>query len=285
MKERRLKKCQSINQFLDYFPKLNYILLMNGYRNLEIVEKKEWENGYFSFFFEDKDIADKVFPGNFFMIKTKHPENGVILPRPFSIARVFAEKGVFEIFFQVVGRGTENFSRLKEGDEIEILGPLGNKFPFETNKKIIMIGGGRGISPFLYLVKILKERGKEYKLIYGGKSIKDIKFRSYLSEFNTTFVTEDGSFGERGLVTDYLPTGDFLILSCGPEIMMEKIFEFYRATESDVFVSLEERMACGTGICYGCAKRIKRNGKVEMVRVCQEGPVFKAEEVFWNEQD
>ncbi len=247
------------------------------------MDKKEWGDNYFSLFLKDKEISEIVFPGNFFMVKIPYFESGAILPRPFSIARVFKEENVFELFFQVVGKGTEVFSKLKEGDYLEILGPLGNKFPIKTEKKIIMVAGGRGISPFLYLSEILKREKKDFLLIYGGKSEKDIKFRHYLSSYNTLFITEDGSYGEKGLVTDFLPKGAFTVFSCGPEIMMEKVYEFYKKTNSEVFVSLEERMACGTGVCYGCAKKIRRGDKIEMVRVCQEGPVFNAKEVVWDE--
>ena len=256
---------------------------MKGYKKLRIIDKKEWGSGYFSLFFKDSEISNSVFPGNFFMIKDSSLRSPVILPRPFSIARVFKDKGVFEIFFQVVGKGTENFSKLKEGDILEILGPLGNNFPTEKNKKIIMVAGGRGISPFLYLSKIVEERGMDYILIYGGKSKDDIRFVSYLNSEKTIFVTEDGSFGEKGLVTEFLQKGNFLVLTCGPEIMMKKIYEFYKNTESEVFVSLEERMACGTGVCYGCAKKIRTEDGIKMVRVCQKGPVFNAKEIVWDE--
>ncbi len=256
---------------------------MNGYESLKISEKKEWGDNYFSLFLKNKEISEIVLPGNFFMVKIPSFEKGAILPRPFSIARVFKEKGLFELFFQVVGKGTEVFSKLNEGHSIEILGPLGNKFPITTNKKIIMVAGGRGISPFLYLSEILKREKKDFLLIYGGKCEKDIKFKSYLSAYNTLFVTEDGSYGKKGLVTDFLPKGYFTVFSCGPDIMMKKVYEFYKESSSEVFVSLEERMACGTGVCYGCAKKIKRGDKTEMVRVCQEGPVFNAEEVVWDE--
>ncbi len=255
---------------------------MRKYRKLKITDKKRWGNNYLSLFFEDKEITDKVFPGNFFMIKVGNFYKN-ILPRPFSIARVFPEKSVFEIFFQVVGDGTKILSEYNEGDEVEILGPVGNRFPVNNDKKNILVAGGRGISPFLYLSKILKSENIDFTLFYGGKSEKDLMFKDYLSEFDTIFITETGDFGQKGLITEYLPEGDFNIMTCGPDIMMKKVYEFYENSDSSVFVSLEERMGCGTGICYGCAKKIITPEGVKMVRICQEGPVFDGGKVVWDE--
>ncbi len=255
---------------------------MRKYKNLEIIDKKSWGEDYFSLFFEDMDIVEKVFPGNFFMLKTDNSYKN-ILPRPFSIARVFPEENVFEIFFQVIGKGTKILSQYDTGDSINILGPLGNQFPIKKDKKHLLVAGGRGISPFLYLTEILNSQKIDFTLFYGGKSSKDIKFKDYLSEFDTVFITEEGDFGKKGIITDYLPKGDFNVLTCGPDIMMKKVYEFYKNSGSSVFASLEERMGCGTGVCYGCAKKIKTDEGVKMIRICKEGPVFDANKVVWNE--
>ncbi len=252
---------------------------MKGYRELKIKDKKVYKEKFVSLFFKDKIIVNSVLPGNFFMLKTGN--SSLILPRPFSIGRVFKEDSVFEINFEVVGKGTKALSEKKAGEFIQILGPLGNSFPIHKFSRVLLLGGGRGISPFLYMVKLLKEMKKELKLLYAAKTEKEILFINYLYNFNTEFITEDGSLGKKGLLTDYLTYGWDAVFACGPEVMMEKVYEFYKDTPVETYFSLEERMGCGTGVCYGCAKKLKINGKIKMVRICVEGPVFKGEEIFF----
>ena len=130
---------------------------------------------------------------------------------------------------------------------------------------------------------ILKNRGIDFTLFYGGKSEKDLMFKDYLSQFDTVFITETGEFGKKGIVTDHIPSGNFNVLVCGPDIMMQKTYEFYKEGSSVIYASLEERMGCGTGICYGCAKKIITAEGIKMVRICREGPVFDARKVVWDE--
>jgi len=255
---------------------------MDGYKNIKIIDKKEWGHSYFSLFCENDYIVKNFQPGNFLMVKgTEY--SPFLLPRPFSAGRIFKNKNIFEIFFQSIGKGTEYISKKKIGDKIQILGPLGNIFPLQTKKKIIMVAGGRGISPFLSLSKILFDKGKKFNLIYGGKTVFDLKLKDYLSKYKTTFITENGSFGEKGLATDYLPEGNYHVLCCGPDIMMKKIYFFYKNSNSDIYASLEERMACGIGICYGCTRQIKNNNGYKPTRICQHGPVFNAKNIKWDE--
>ncbi len=256
--------------------------MMKGYKKLKIVDKKIYKGRFVSLFFESPEIVKELKPGNFFMLKTG--ASSLILPRPFSSARVFEKESIFEINFEIIGKGTEELSKKGIGDFVEILGPLGNSFPYDKFKNILMVAGGRGISPFLYMVKLLEKKNISYTLVYGAKSRDELIFIDYLSDYNIRFVTEDGFFGRKGLVTEHIEKGYEAVFSCGPEKMMHAVFDFYRDSSEEIYFSLEERMGCGTGVCYGCAKRLRIDGKIKMVRICVEGPVFKGEQVFFDEE-
>jgi dihydroorotate dehydrogenase electron transfer subunit len=165
-------------------------------------------------------------------------------------------------------------SRMKKGDEIQVFGPLGNGFDITSLKgKIAVIGGGIGIAPLLYLTKKI---GKNSDVFLGYKDSVYIaeEFEKYSN--NTIIVTEDGSVGKRGYVTDYVDFEKYdVVVTCGPEIMMNKIIDKCKEKKIKCYVSLERRMACGLGACLGCTVETV-NGNM---RACKDGPVFSSEEL------
>ncbi len=215
-------------------------------------------------------------PGQFFMIRVVYAFDP-LLPRPLSVH--FLEDDRIHLLYRVVGRGTHLLSRFKRGDKIRVSGPFGNGFNIEIKeKKALLICGGMGFAPMLYLAKLLEERGKDVHLLWGAKEVWefgdiDLIF-SLFKPKNVTFFTEDGSFGEKGRVLDgisrYLKERDCHLFLCGSKEMLNEAIPILKEKKAVFQVSLEAHMACGFGVCYGC--RTEFFGK--NILVCKDGPVF-----------
>lgn len=217
----------------------------------------------------DSDIK----PGQFFMLKTL--DNSFLLPRPISVNDV--EGNVVSFLYRIEGSGTKKISKLRENDEIQVFGPLGNGFNIDKLEgRLAIIGGGIGVAPLLYLIKKV---GKKADLYLGYKDAENMyiyeEFKSLADKI--TLVTEDGSFGKKGFVTDYIEYKSYdIVITCGPEVMMNKIIKDCMENNIKCYVSLERRMACGMGACLGCTVETKRGNK----RACKDGPVFSSEELI-----
>lgn len=215
----------------------------------------------------------KGLPGQFYMVRGWN-ELDPFLPRPISICDI--ENGRIKFLYEVRGRGTHIISRLRKGDKLSILGPLGNGFDFEAQGKIALISGGIGIAPMLYLAKNLSEEIDIYSGFRNNAYFLD-QIRPYVK--NIFIATEDGSTGHKGFVTElFNPSKYDLVLTCGPIPMMEAVIKMCKGIVP-IYVSMENRMACGIGACLGCTIETIRG----MERVCKEGPVFKGEEVVLND--
>lgn len=217
------------------------------------------------------EFEGEVNPGQFFMLKTL--DNSFLLPRPISV-NDFNEKTV-TFMYRTEGIGTTKISTQKTGDELQLFGPLGNGFDLEKLQgKTAIIGGGIGIAPLLYLSKKL---GKKADVYIGFKDCVYCieEFEKYASK--TTVITEDGSVGEKGFVTECIDYSNYdTVVTCGPEIMMNKVMDSCKDNNIKCFVSLERRMACGMGVCLGCTVATKIGNK----RACKDGPVFSSEELI-----
>lgn len=210
-------------------------------------------------------------PGQFYMLRAwgDYP----YLSRPISIYDV--SNDYIEFLYAVVGLGTEIMAEKKEGDSINLLGPLGNGF--DLNKKydkVAIVSGGIGIAPLLFLAKNIDANSID--LLAGFKNevycVED--FQKYC---NIKIATEDGSAGTKGFVTEIIDDSYDAVFVCGPMPMMKATADKIKSEEK--YVSLEANMGCGIGGCLGCQVKVK-DGRV--LRICTEGPVFGAEEVFYN---
>lgn len=231
---------------------------------------------------ENKLISEKIYklviefkgeikPGQFFMLKTL--DNSYLLPRPISVNDVNENKITF--LYRVEGTGTTAMSKMRENDQIQSFGPLGNGF--DTTKllgHVAVVGGGIGIAPLLYLAKKLGKNADVY-LGYKENVYISEEFEKYVE--NTVIVTEDGSIGQKGFVTEYIDFEKYdVVVTCGPEIMMNKIVEECREKNVQCYVSLERRMACGLGACLGCTVETVNGNK----RACKDGPIFSSRELI-----
>ncbi|HCS12118.1 MAG TPA: dihydroorotate dehydrogenase electron transfer subunit [Clostridiales bacterium] len=219
------------------------------------------------------EFESEIKPGQFFMLKTT--DNSFLLPRPISINDV--NGNIVSFLYRIEGQGTKKISSLSKNDELQLFGPLGNGFDLDKLKgKVAIIGGGIGIAPLLYLCKLL---GKKADVYLGYKDRENMyiidEFKSFAGR--CVIVTEDGSFGEKGFVTDYVDYDEYnVVVTCGPEIMMKRIANICKDKKIKCYVSLERRMACGIGACLGCTVETKTGNK----RACKEGPVFDSEELI-----
>jgi dihydroorotate dehydrogenase electron transfer subunit len=219
------------------------------------------------------EFESEIKPGQFFMLKTT--DNSFLLPRPISINDV--NGNIVSFLYRIEGQGTKKISSLCKNDKLQLFGPLGNGFePEKLKGKVAVIGGGIGIAPLLYLCKVLCKKADVY---LGYKDTENMyiidEFKLYAGR--CVIVTEDGSSGEKGFVTDYIPYDEYdVVVTCGPEIMMKKIANICKDKKIKCYVSLERRMACGMGACLGCTVKTKAGNK----RACKEGPVFDSKELI-----
>ena len=240
--------------------------------------------GYFIMDFKSPVIASEAKPGQFVML-TVNSTCVPLFPRPFSILNTKGD--TISLLIKKVGRGTDLLSRLIVGCELDILGPLGNWFP--DADRVALIAGGYGIAPFFFLVD-QKGKKRNIELYYGGKAAQDILLLSHFEELlgrdRCHITTEDGSMGRKGLVTlpleERLKTSvhDFTtLMACGPTPMMEAVHHLAREFNIPCYVSMENQMACGYGVCLGCV--VPTTGG--RVRVCKEGPIIDSRKILWGE--
>ena len=228
------------------------------------------------------EIAKEAKAGQFINMYTGKGE--MILPRPISICDFDENEGTLRVVYAVVGKGTELFSSLKEGETVKVLGPLGNGFTIdETATKSILVAGGIGAPPVLGLCKRLKG---EVEVFLGARE-KNILANEFEALGATVHLSSDaGMEGFKGnvveLMKDKKVSGD-IIYTCGPKIMLKGVNAYGEENNIKVKVSMEERMACGIGACVGCAIKIKDgNGGYNNLKVCKDGPVFDGKEVLWD---
>ena len=246
--------------------------------------------------FSAPDMARLARPGQFVMVKTQ-PGLDPLLRRPFSIfQRLLDASGEpigLTLLNKRVGVGTSVLFAAQPGDEVGLLGPLGQPFvPVDPPAEAWMIAGGVGLAPFATLADALAARGTRMHLFYGARSASDLYFAEQFERLGATLhlSTEDGSRGERGRVT--VPLGRALegasrdtpltLYACGPTPMMRAVADLGTAAGRPVFVSLEPVMGCGMGGCYSCVVPIRRGTGQQFVRACLEGPVFDAQTLVWD---
>ncbi|MCM1134638.1 MAG: dihydroorotate dehydrogenase electron transfer subunit [Clostridium sp.] len=210
-----------------------------------------------------------------------------LLPRPLSICEADREKGTLRIVYRLAGKGTEEFSGWKPGQEVQILGVLGNGFPVleGIGKRVILLGGGIGIPPMVQLAKELAEAGTEPVIVAGYRD-GQLFLKEDLRKYGKVYIaTEDGSVGTKGNVLTVVERARIeadVIMACGPMPMLRAVKAYAGGKGIKAYLSLEERMACGVGACLGCVCRTVRkdaHSYVNNARICTEGPVFEAGEV------
>jgi dihydroorotate dehydrogenase electron transfer subunit len=243
-------------------------------------------------------IANQIKPGQFIMLKVSE-NSSPILRRPFSVYKSYPDshpekqrRGCLFILYKRVGKGTQKMTTFKTDQKVDLIGPLGNGFshpPLPSSADIALIGGGVGIISLYPLAADLKT--KRLCVFIGGKTRDDILCVEDFKKFNSiiSIATEDGSLGFRGTVVDlfvsqmkaFKGNKKCYIYACGPVAMLEALARAVRSKGFICQASLEARMGCGFGACWGCV--VKTNDpKNPYQRVCKEGPVFSLEDIVWE---
>lgn len=205
--------------------------------------------------------------------------DNLTLRRPFSI--MSSQNGKMGILFKKKGAGTEYISKLKQGDILDFIGPLGNGYNLE-NKKSLLIGAGVGVAPIFYLQQKMFEQGVENLMVAGFMAQNEIPVNVEFDEI----ITNDGSIGLKGSVLDYVE--EFIekyqpekIYSCGPTPVLKAVSEIAKKYSIPSEIAMEKVMACGIGVCRGCVIKVLENNIPKNATVCKDGPVFSGDKVIW----
>ena len=248
-----------------------------------VASQEQLADGIFSMWLKT-DAAQSAVPGQFISMYTN--DGSKLLPRPISICEIDKANGRLRVVYRVTGEntGTEQFSMMKEGDTLPIIGPLGNGFPLEAakGKKAFLMGGGIGVPPILELAKQLSCK----KQIIVGYRDQETFLRNEFEQNGQVYIsTEDGRVGTKGNVMDAIRENGLeadIIYVCGPTPMLRAIKAYAEEHQIECYISLEERMACGIGACLACVCKSKEkdhHSHVHNKRVCKDGPVFLSTEV------
>jgi len=250
-----------------------------------LIKRRNLRNDYYSFTFAPFSAAGRCRAGHF--VHARLPTGEVFFRRAFSVASVDPEENEVELIMKVMGRGTRIMAGMRNGDPISLLGPLGRPFaPPRKSERAILVAGGVGFPPLLNLADQMIRRGHDPEKIiflYGGRSRADIVERSRIRRLGVQLriMTEDGSLGDRGLVTDPLNEivqggGPARVYACGPEGLLKAVNEQALTLKVPGQLALEAPMPCGIGVCLGCVVPLTAGGHA---RVCCDGPVFEIGEV------
>lgn len=255
---------------------------------LEIISQRQLAPRIYEIVVKGELVGEITQPGQFLNLRPTRSD--LLLRRPISISSYDMKAQTATMIYRVEGAGTKDFAELVAGDTLDAMGPLGAGFPVTevtASEKIFIIGGGIGIPPLYEVAKLLTARGAEVHQFLGFAA-RDVAY--YVDEFknlspHTYFATDDGSFGAHGNVLQSVnevlkSVQPDAIYACGAKGMLQAVDTLF-AEHPRAYVSLEARMACGIGACYGCVTHVAGDETGSMSRrICKEGPVFKTGEVI-----
>ncbi len=260
-------------------------MCQDAYKNkisTRIIDNQEISSGIYKMIVSASTIVECASPGQFVNLYCN--DGSRLLPRPISICEVDKNTGNLVLVYGLVGGGTKEFSIKNSGEDILLLGPLGNGYNVDkTIRDHIIVGCGLGVPPLLEIVKNLEGNKRVYLGFRTGKFLIE-EFQKYASQ--VYIATDDGSFGKKGTVVDLLEDQNAegqMIYSCGPKPMLRALSNYAMRKDIKAQISLEERMACGIGSCVGCVVKIKEGDTWDYKKVCKDGPVFLSKEVLWDE--
>lgn len=254
----------------------------------KLVKKEQLKPDIFKFSIEAPSIVKNAKPGHFIEIRVTN-QTEPFLRRPISIYNMDRDKGILEFIFQVKGKGTKILAEKEVGSEIDVVGPMGyGTFQYDDYKNVAIIGGGIGVFPLYELAKCAKQEGKNVNIYLGFRNQDFVVLEKEFEEVSNQMVltTDDGSYAKKGFAIEYLKQdvedGKIdAIYACGPLPMLKAVQKLAIEKEIPCQISLEEKMACGLGVCLGCAVKTAKSPEdaPEYWHVCKAGPVFQAKEV------
>jgi len=244
----------------------------------QVIYNKKIAEDIYELVFSNNKMATEAKPGQFVNV---YCNGEMLLPRPISICEADEDKGTIKLVYAIAGAGTKLFSKIQDGDFVEVLGPLGNGYTLADADSSILVGGGVGTPPLLELAKRIK--GK--KTIYLGFRSEAYLVEEFKAYGEVYVATDDGSYGHHGNVVELMEKNIAKaeqIYSCGPNPMLKAVQKFASDNDIELQISLEERMGCGFGACVGCVCKIKADNEAGYTykKVCKDGPVFPGSEVL-----
>lgn len=251
--------------------------------DLLLLENKQLNKDNFLLKLQSPVPVSEIYPGQFVNVEIKEAQE-IFLRRPFSVLDVDYQNQTISLLVKVLGRGSKKLTESQVGNTISTILPLGKSFTLPHKEdQVLLIGGGSGVAPMLFLAKICGLPPEKVHILIGARSVSDhIDIEEYRPFGNFYFTTEDGSLGEKGYVTNHSVFTTNLnrftkVYTCGPDQMMKAIGRI--AIKNDLFceVSLENMMACGFGVCLCCVEDTKTGHKC----VCTDGPVFNVNDLKW----
>ena len=250
--------------------------------DLKVVSSETPRPGYVLLKLTDSKPLPPMCPGQFAELKVSGSET-TFLRRPISINNVVEEKNEVWFLIHAVGDGTRRLAELGAGDTLNVVMPLGRGFTFpEKGENMLLVGGGVGTAPLLYMGKKMCEAGMRPVFLLGGRTAGDLMQQDLFRAYGDVYVTtEDGSMGEKGFVTQHSILSQMTfnrIATCGPKPMMQAVARYARSVNAECEVSLENMMACGVGACLCCVE----NTTEGHLCVCKEGPVFNINRLLWQ---
>jgi dihydroorotate dehydrogenase electron transfer subunit len=249
--------------------------------DFQIIDNKQLTQDFFILELSAGIALPEILPGQFAQVRVDG-SGDTFLRRPFSVYDVNYEAGSIRLLLQVVGKGTKALSLLRKGESLNLILPLGKPFskPGEDERSLL-IGGGVGIAPLLYLGKYLRSIKSDFEFLLGFRSKERIiEFQEFSQIAKVNITTEDGSEGEKGFVTQHSVlsgTNYSRIYCCGPDPMMKAVGEFAKKNNIHCEVSLENLMGCGFGVCLCCVVKTTSGNLCS----CIDGPVFNINDLKW----
>ena len=226
----------------------------------------------------------EMMPGQFAQLQIEGSKQ-TFLRRPISIHNVDKTQNQVWFLVQTVGDGTRQLARMQQGDRLNVILPLGNGFtvPTDTSARVLLVGGGVGVAPLLYMGAQMAKMGCKPTFLLGARTAKDLLMQDIFKRYGRVCVTtEDGSEGEKGFVTNHslLEKESFdRIATCGPTPMMKAVARYARQAQTECEASLENLMACGLGACLCCVEKTTEGN----LCVCKDGPVFNIRKLLWQD--
>ncbi|MEI6456686.1 MAG: dihydroorotate dehydrogenase electron transfer subunit [bacterium] len=224
----------------------------------------------------------EILPGQFVQVLVEDSPS-TFLRRPFSVHAIDRDPGIIKLFIQAKGEGTRKLGKLMEGGSLNVIYPLGNSFSLPASDKVLLVGGGCGIAPLLFLAQYLHDHGIVPTILLGFRNKNEIAETEEYSKYgDLLIITDDGSAGEKGLITEHSifqkeKIGFKHICCCGPDPMMKAVARIAAMHKVHCEASLENMMACGFGVCLCCVTPTDKGNE----RVCMEGPVFDTRRLKW----
>jgi len=252
--------------------------------NLIVIENTALNSTNFLIRLQASFILPKIHPGQFVNIEVENTSE-IFLRRPFSVFEVDYTTNTLSVIVKILGRGSKKLTKIKVGEKLSLILPLGKGFSYpEEQDKILLIGGGSGVAPMLFLAKQSGLPAKNIDIILGARTSNDqINAMEYGEFGGLHFTTEDGSMGSKGFVIHHPIFQNNLnqyskIYACGPDAMMKAVAKEAKAVGIFCEVSLENLMACGFGVCLCCIESTTKGN----LCVCTEGPVFNINDLKWQ---